>query len=129
MKVLLDTCALLWLAENPRLLSGPAQALLVDADAKLYISSFAAYEIALKQAKGKLELPAPAASWFPQVLQRLQIEEIPVESKIALTAVSLPLGHGDPGDRIVLATAEVHQMTIVTADRSIRDFVGATVVW
>jgi PIN domain nuclease of toxin-antitoxin system len=127
--LLLDTCALLWLALTPERLSSAAQSALAANEVQVFVSSFAAFEIAVKQKKGKLELPAPAEVWFPEALSSLGIEEIPVRAEIALAAVALPFEHGDPGDRIVIATARLHGLAIVTADHAIRAYSGAEVVW
>lgn len=129
LSLLLDTCALLWLALAPERLSSAAQSALAEEECRLFVSSFSAFEIAVKQAKGKLELPAPADVWFPQALVELGIEEMPLTAAIAMAAVALPLGHGDPGDRIVIASARQHGLSIVTADQAIRDFAGNEVVW
>jgi PIN domain nuclease of toxin-antitoxin system len=127
--LLLDTCALLWLALAPERLSSAAQSALAADEVQVFVSSFTAFEIAVKQKKGKLELPAPAEVWFPKALSSLGIEEIPMRGDIALAAVALPFEHGDPGDRIVIATARLHGLAIVTADHSIRGFEGCEVVW
>jgi hypothetical protein len=71
--LLLDTCALLWLALAPERFGSAAQTAIADEGARVFVSSFAAFEIAVKQKKGKLELPAPVEAWFPDALSRLGI--------------------------------------------------------
>lgn len=119
MKLLLDTCALLWLVLDPDRLSRNARAALVTANGGLHVSAFSALEIAIKHAKGKLRLPMSPAAWYARALDAYDIRDVPVTSDIALRAPLVDMAHGDPADRVIVATAIVEHMDIVTGDERI----------
>lgn len=62
-----------------------------------------------------MRLPADPADWLPAALAGIQ-RHAPVTHEIVLAAERLPL-HGDPADRFIAATAQIHDLTLVTADR------------
>lgn len=127
--VLLDTCVLLWLASEQSALTERVKKTLLDHAGNLYISSISAFEIAIKVKKGKMELPLPPTEWIQDALRLHGIEEIPVNAEIAAASATLPDIHNDPCDRIILATARVHNMPIVTADKTIPQYPGIETVW
>jgi PIN domain nuclease of toxin-antitoxin system len=65
MRLLLDTCAFLWLAGQPMKLSAPAVAAINNAQNTLFLSDVSVWEIVLKHAAGKLPLPEPPRVWLP----------------------------------------------------------------
>lgn len=127
--ILLDTCTLLWLTSDQSKLSKEAIRVIRENAGCLFISSFSAFEIALKTQKGKLSLPMNARIWFEKVIQFHGIREIPVNSTIAIHSINLPPLHNDPCDRIIIATAKVHTMPIVTCDELISRYQEVKVVW
>ena len=129
MRLLLDTCTLLWLSSNPALLSARAQAALAEENSELFFSPISALEIGIKQRKGRLILPDLAARWFPQVVAAMGAREVPVVAAIALTAAALEWEHRDPADRIIVATALREGMPVVTSDSAIANYHAVQVVW
>ncbi len=129
MRLLLDTCALLWLVGDPEQLSDPALEALSAEDAQLFVSAISAFEVALKVRKGKLALSQPAREWFKGALLAHRLVEVPISSSIAAHACEVPLAHGDPADRMIVATALLEGMSVVTSDRLIRACPGLSVVW
>ena len=129
MHILLDTCALLWVAGDPAKLSSRARETLAQPDAKLYVSSISAFEISLKSRKGKLELPITPREWFSEAVSVFKIQEIPITSVVASLAPELPAPMADPCDRMILATAELLSMAVVTSDRRFRDYGAVEVIW
>lgn len=128
--ILLDTCALLWLANGSDNLSPPAQELLRENAGSLFVSAFSAWEIALKHRSGKLELPRDTpAEWFAAVLEQHGLREIPVDSRIAAASVALPPLHTDPADRILIATAQTQDLTLLTPDALIRQYPELKTAW
>jgi PIN domain nuclease of toxin-antitoxin system len=115
--LLLDTCTILWLAGQPELLSPRAQDLLIQPDVSVFVSSISAWEIAVKVRKGKLLLPAEPRVWWRRMLERYRPQEVAVTAEIAFGAVEEILPHGDPADRIVVATARVLSARLLTADK------------
>lgn len=127
--VLLDTCVLLWLASEQSALTERVKKILLDHAGNLYISSITAFEIAIKVKKVKMELPLPTAEWIQEALRLHGIEEIPINAEIAVASASLPNIHNDPCDRIIIATARVHNMVVVTPDKTIPQYPGIETVW
>jgi len=123
-KLLLDTCALLWLAAEPQRFSREAREALVASQDELHVSAISDLKIAVKAAKGRLELPVPPEAWFPRVVERYRLREVPVTSAIALRSTMIGFDHPDPADRIVVTTASLFGMTILTADQKILAFSG-----
>jgi PIN domain nuclease of toxin-antitoxin system len=119
--MLLDTCALLWLAAGGGSLSPEARARIAAADS-LHISAITGFEIAVKSRSGKLKLPALPAEWLKTVLEHHAIDVAPLDLSICVAATELPLVHRDPCDRFIIATARVHGWPVVTADARFRDY-------
>jgi len=129
--ILLDTCALLWLVHDPAKLSKTATKAVLAHGGALHVSSVSAWEIAIKVAAGKLDLPAgmTAETWFNQAVADCGLLEIRPDAAIFCRAVALPPIHRDPCDRLLIATAAAHRLTLVTADRLIPQYPGIKVAW
>lgn len=127
--MLLDTCTLLWMAADQLKLSNTAKELITSHSKNLFISSISAFEIAVKHRKGSLELPLPPREWMPAVLRHHGVSEIPVDSSIAVRACELPPLHRDPCDRMIIATAQLLGVEVLTPDYLIRQYHEAVVRW
>lgn len=127
--VILDTCTLLWLVADQDKLSQEARRTIGEANQGLYVSAISAFEVAVKHRNGRLTLPKPPQQWFPEAIEFHGIRELPVSSTIALRSVQLQPLHNDPCDRIVIATAQVNSLAIVTCDALIAQYSGTAVVW
>ena len=113
--LLLDTCALLWLASGSRSLSNSTRAAISNASV-VCVSPVTAWEIAVKAAKGKIVIPCPAREWFDAVVRRYDIDVLKLSSDDMLRAAELPWLHKDPCDRFIIATALNSDFTVVTSD-------------
>ena len=113
--LLLDTCALLWLASGDRALSEKARSLIEDAQV-LYVSPVTAWEIAVKTAKGKIQLPLSPREWFDAVVRLYDITVLKLTADDMLKSAELPWLHKDPADRFIIATALKNGFMVVTAD-------------
>ena len=118
MKVLLDTHILLWSATEPDRLSLDARTALEDGANEVLVSIISAWEIAIKQSLGKLELARPAEHWLPDVLVRTGFEVAELGLAAALRVRSLAWHHRDPFDRLLIAQAFEEGYTIVTHDEA-----------
>ena len=127
--ILLDTCALLWLAIDPEQLSEPAREALRKHSSRLYVSAISAFEIGQKHARGKLKLKLPPKRWFGRALELHGLNELSLDSTLLLAAIALPDRHRDPFDRILIATAQARKMTLLTPDPLIRRYAGTKVLW
>ena len=127
--VLLDTCALLWLAGDQGALSRAAVAAISSSKDGPAVSAISAFEIAIKHRQGKLELPLPPEQWYAEALESHGIREIPVDGACSLAAAALPLIHRDPCDRFIIATALRYRLPIITADVTMPKYPNVRVVW
>jgi len=113
--IILDTCGLIWLVNGGGEISEDTLKLIEKADI-VYISAATALEVGCKAAIKKLDLPMDAEKWYSKVLSIHDLVEIPITGKIALASAALPLIHNDPADRIIIATAILKRLPVVTHD-------------
>lgn len=116
MKLLLDTQVWLWMTEAPDRLSPAVRRLVSPSDNQCFLSSVTAWEIAIKYRIGKLRLPGIPAVVIPQWMERADVSPLPILHKHALHVATLPLHHRDPFDRLLIAQAQLEDLTILTAD-------------
>lgn len=116
MRLLLDTHTLLWAALDDSRLSVPARSLLLDRANPLYLSSVSAWEIVIKYQAGKLRLPDAPWRFVRNSLDLLAIETLPVTLEHALRVETLPDHHRDPFDRVLIAQAQLENLTLLTRD-------------
>ena len=113
--MILDTCALLWLAGEQSRLS-PSTLQRIDSEPLVSVSAISAFEIAVKNTKRKLELPLLVEEWWKKTVAHHNLDIIQITDDILLRAVSLPQIHSDPADRIIIATAVMNDLPVVTSD-------------
>ena len=114
-EVILDTCALLWLADGSKKLSRSTLREINEAPA-VYVSAISGFEIAIKTAKGKLKLPRPPQEWFEKIVEHHGLTVLPLELNACVAAAELPPIHDDPCDRFIIATAKLNDLPVITAD-------------
>ena len=124
--VILDTCALLWLASGSKKLSRAALKEINEAPA-IYVSAISGFEISLKVSSGKLELSYPVEKWFGQVVEHHGLTVLPLALDVCIAAANLPPIHDDPFDRFIIAVAKLHDLTVVTTDEQFKKY-GVTVL-
>ena len=127
--LLLDTHALIWLATDLEQLSENAKSAIRFHASELYVSSITALEISLLTGAGKLKWGKKPLAKFEKALNHHHVKEIPVDAEIAWTSGQLEQIHRDPFDRIIIATAQLHGMTILTKDRIIPTYPKVKAVW
>jgi PIN domain nuclease of toxin-antitoxin system len=123
--MILDTCAVIWLAAGGKELSRGTLKRIEEAQ-NVYISAITGFEIAIKSATGKLKLPNPD-HWLHQVTQKHRLEVMPLDLAICIRAAGLPNYHDDPFDRMIIATALQHNLAVVTKDENFEKY-GVTVM-
>ena len=124
--LLLDTCALLWLASGDRALSAKARSLIENAPV-VYVSPVTAWEIAVKVSKGKIQLPISPREWFDSVVEMYGIDVLKLSADDMLKSAELPWLHKDPADRFIIATALKNGFMVVTADGNFGKYGGKTI--
>ena len=117
MRYLLDTHVWIWSQENPERLGTKTRRELADLDAERFISPISTLEIARLVHIGLLRLKHAFAEWKNLSLANLDAETIGLTHEIAWDAYNLPgKFHNDPADRVMVATARIERLTLVTAD-------------
>jgi len=130
MKVILDTCAILWAITEDHRLTPPVRAVLETDETEVCVSAISAGEIACACDRGRLELDRHWKRWFRHYCELNGWDVLSVDLEIIEEAFSLPGEfHRDPGDRIIVATARRHELTIVTADSRILAYPHVSVLW
>ncbi len=127
--LLLDTCALICLATDHTRFSERGRSALQQHRGRLFVSAITAFEIGLKHRKGKLELHDSPAVWYSAACEFHGLDELPVTGVIALRATALPLIHSDPADRLIIATAQEHNMIVLTSDLIIPTYPDVRCLW
>jgi PIN domain nuclease of toxin-antitoxin system len=114
--LLLDTHIVLWwLADDPTLADEMKDRL--DREADVYVSSASVWEVAIKQAIGKLEPPD-----LPEQMRTSGFLILDITAEHAMTAGRLPLHHRDPFDRMLVAQAQLEGLTLVTRDAHVQKY-------
>jgi len=122
--ILMDTHVLLWFRLGLAQIGPECRRIIGEGlrEARLAASAFSFWEVALLHAKGRIRLSRDVRSWRARLL-RDGLVEIPVDGDIALLANELKDFHGDPADRIIVATA-LGGHTLITADKRILSWSG-----
>lgn len=118
MNLLLDTRALLWWLDANPMLSEPAKSYIADGGNLVFVSAVVIWEIRIKQALGKLEIP----SNFRRVLDQQPFEMLAITAEHAHAVGDLPAIHRDPFDRMLIAQAKVEDFAIVTRDSIVQQY-------
>lgn len=127
MKVLLDTCAFLWITTDDDELSETARQIFKNPQNEMFLSPVSVWEIIVKNGIGKLPLPSPAEEFI--ALQRIkhEIETLPLTEKAVFHLGALPKHHKDPFDRMLICQAMEQDLTILTSDGLIVQYPVKTV--
>ena len=117
MRLLLDTHIWLWSALDPARLSKRVSRALDDPKNELWLSPISVWETLVLARKTRVALDPSPEQWVRRALRDLPIHEAPINHEVAIHSETIRLGHDDPADRFLVATALVHDLTLVTADR------------
>lgn len=124
MDLLLDSHAALWMVAEPERLSARASDAVSSGSHVVYLSVVSIWELEAKAAKGKL--PLPSLLW--NNLDAIGVLTLPVTRLHALAVSRLPLLHGDPFDRMLVAQAMLEGFTLVTKDQILPQY-GVPTLW
>ena len=119
MRILLDTCAFLWLVTDDPQASELAKEIFLKEDNELLLSAVTGFEIAVKYSLGKLRLAEPPKEFITNRINANALTELPVSMSHALILQNLPLHHKDPFDRLLVAQAMVNQIPLLSADQQL----------
>ncbi len=131
MKYLLDTHAWIWALEAPEKLPDPIRALLLEPDHLPFgLAAISPWEVAKKESKGLLQLSMPVRQWVAHATQAPFIELLPLSVDIALESAHLPTPfHKDPADQMIVATARLHSLVLISADQRLRTYPHVQTKW
>jgi len=118
-RVLLDTHAFLWWVLEDQRLSPVARETIADPAIDVLVSPVSAWEIAIKTADGRLDLPEPSRTYVPSRMAANRFRELPITLDHCLRTAELPLIHRDPFDRLLVAQAQAEELPLVSGDPAI----------
>ncbi len=122
MRVLLDTHAFLWIAGEWKRVRPAARRVLEDPATELHLSAASIWEISIKASIGRLTLPAHPAAYVVRRIADFRISVVDVTRDHALAVYALPPHHADPFDRMIVAQAQLEDLTVATRDRIFRKY-------
>ena len=123
MSVLLDTHVWVWWLTPGSSLSQAERGVLDEKAERreLFLAAISLWEAQVLHAKGRLDLPLSFAEWLARATDDRMITVLPLDVDVVLALGALPASfHGDPADRLIVATARAHAMPLATHDASIR---------
>jgi len=122
MDIILDTHAFIWLMEGDKTLNQLSRKKIDECskEGTLFISAISIWEIAMLQNKGKISLTLPIQKWVEKAMILPSLKIIPIDESIAIESCKLPGDfHGDPADRMIVATSRLFSIPLVTRDKKI----------
>ncbi len=118
MRYLIDTHILLWWLNNDKRLSSQVSGILSDANNEIYVSIVSPWEIGVKVRINKL----PLQTTLEEVFENIEFAMLPISLEHVVTFSKLPLHHKDPFDRMLIAQAQVENLTFITSDPKIKQY-------
>ncbi len=122
--VLLDTHILIWWRLDSRRLGRNQTRLLQDLEKRgepVAISAITLWEMAMLAARGRIRIGEPLGAWLEEIENHPLVTVLPLTARIAAESVRLgPDFHNDPADQLIVATARLHGLHLMTADERIR---------
>jgi PIN domain nuclease of toxin-antitoxin system len=126
--IVVDTHAWIWLASAPSELGRNGRAAL-RRDPAHGVAAISCWEVAMLVARGRITLDRDPVAWMEDSLAAERLELLPLTPAVAAASAALGDFHGDPADRLIVATALVHGATLLTRDERIRAAGVVRTVW
>jgi PIN domain nuclease of toxin-antitoxin system len=129
--ILLDTHVWWWALNEPKKLSNKAlNVIRKNPPSQRAIASISMWEFAMMVSTGKVEIRIPPDQWLEQAVNKTGIEVLDLSPKVASESCNLPGEfHKDPADRIIVATARINNLTLITKDKKIINYPYVKTVW
>ena len=122
MKYLVDTSVWLMSALREQVLPADIRKIIGDPDETLGLSIFSLWEVAKKHQQGKLSLPMDLTAWLKAAVAP-QIHVLPLTADIIVESTRLPeFPVNNPADQLIVATARVHKLTLLTSDTKLKGY-------
>lgn len=129
MRLLLDTHVAIWSTNTPDRIPARVRAMIEDADNEVFVSIAAIWETAIKYPLGRTDGPPVSAYQLIVEIEGADFELLEIKAAHAAFVKQLPLIHGDPFDRLMLAQAMVENLQLVTFDRQLMRYGGSILTW
>jgi PIN domain nuclease of toxin-antitoxin system len=129
--LLMDTHTLFWSLTEPEKLSKAALDFIqrTETDQRT-IASISIWEFAMMVARGRIEIKMTSEQWLDYAIRKTGLRVLELTPKVAVESCELPGDfHGDPADRIIVATARVNGATLVTKDQKILKYPHVKSIW
>lgn len=123
--LILDTHTFLWLMNGDDTLGNQVKSIIREACKSnlLLVPSISIWEIAMLQKKNKISLLQPIHQWIEKATSLPYLKVLPLDAAIAIESCKLPGEfHGDPADRIIVASARILDKPLITRDRKIIEY-------
>lgn len=128
MRLLLDTHIWIWNYTAPEKLTSEVAREMLNPNNERYLSPVSIWEVAVLLEKKRISLNQDFRVWVNESVKDLQLEEAPLSWEVAHELRYTQLGHRDPADRFLVATAKVYELTLVTADERLMKVPGLNVL-
>ena len=128
--IVIDTHVLLWWALDPEKLSVEARCRVEEMERSGgFASAISIWELGIKVKRGKLDLPISVDELANRIERGHVLELLPVDTRTWLRSLSLAWEHPDPADRVIVATALMRGLPLLTKDATIHAFSGVDCIW
>jgi PIN domain nuclease of toxin-antitoxin system len=127
-RLLLDTHIWLWSLLDPDRLGPRTRAALETTGCELWLSPITLWETLMLSERRRIVLEPDAETWIRSQLARLPVHEATFNAEVALASRRLDVASDDPADRFLAATAQVYDLTLVTADARLHRIAGVSVL-
>lgn len=128
LRLLLDTHIFLWSLLEPDRLSPQVAAALESPENEGWLSPISVWETLLLAQRGRLVLEPDPLRWMKRALRSAPLREAALTHEVAMESWRVALPHRDPADRLLVATARVYELTLVTADERLIGLGGVPVL-
>lgn len=128
MKALLDTHTFLWWNLGDSHLSDTAKSFISNGRNEIFLSAASGWEIAIKYAKGRLELPEPPDKYISSRIALHHFTPLPVQLSHTVNVYKLPPIHQDPFDRLLIIQSQLENMPLLTIDSEIAKY-DVNTIW
>jgi PIN domain nuclease of toxin-antitoxin system len=119
---LIDTCVALWYFEGSSRIPVDVREILRNPVCEIFVSDVSILEVVIKYGLGKLQLPHPPSRMLLPLIRRHAMDILPLTTMAIFRLEQLPSLHRDPFDRLLVAQALEHGMTLVTPDPQVRQY-------
>jgi len=128
LRLLLDSNVLLWALSDRKRLTAKVRRLIESDEHELFVSRASIWELSIKVAKGRLEMPGSSIQSLLDEIGKMGMLILPIGDAHILRTETLPHHHGDPFDRMIVAQALEEDCTILSSDAALAAY-DVKVIW